>query len=103
MIAITPRGGSPSLRGPLDTPRHLAERVHIEAGVELVQDGDTRPEDRELEGLVALGLATGEVDVHRTRQDLRSDPELGGLVGEAVAEWPGLGLLRCGPRRGATR
>jgi hypothetical protein len=67
-------------RRSLDTPCNLTERVDVEAGVELVQDGDPWPEDRELEGLVALGLTTREVDVHRPRQDLWQDPELAGLL-----------------------
>ena len=53
----------------LDPPRAVAQRVDVEAGVELVEDRDLRLEHGELQRLVALLLATRQVDVERAVQE----------------------------------
>ena len=60
-----------------------------------------RGEDRELKGLVTLGLAAREVDVHGTGEDLRRDAKLGRLLGDAGPERTGLSLPvpACGEER----
>src|SRR5690606_2229664 len=51
------------LGGPPDPAGHGAQGVDVEARVELGEDGDPGLEDGQLERLVALLLAAGEVDV----------------------------------------
>ena len=53
------------MRRRLDPAGAGAQRVDVEAGVELVEDGDARLEHRELQRLVALLLAARQVDVER--------------------------------------
>ena len=55
--------------GLLDPARYGGQRVHVQAGVDLVQDRVLRPECPHHEGLVPLLLATGEVNVDRPRQE----------------------------------
>ena len=76
------------LGGRLDAAGAGAQGVDVETGVELVEDRDGRLEHAELQRLVALLLAAGQVDVH-------------GAVQEAVveADAPGLGEDAVGDRR----
>ena len=74
------------LGGRLDPSRGSAEGVDVESGVELVEDRDRWLEDGELDGLVALLLAAGQVDVQRTDQETLVEPDALGLArpGSAV-------------------
>ena len=65
----------------LDPPGAVAQGVDVEAGVELVEDGDLRLQHGQLQRLVALLLAAGQVDVERPVQQrcVEADPRrLGG-------------------------
>ena len=64
------------LRERLDALGAGAQSVDVEPGVELVEDGDPRPQDGELQRLVALLLAAGQVDVERPVEQRRrqADP-----------------------------
>ena len=66
---------APLGRGPLEAAGHRAERVDVEAGVDLVEDAERRPEHAELEHLVALALAAGEVDVERAVEEPRVEAD----------------------------
>ena len=67
------------LGGRLDAAGAGPQGVDVEAGVELVEHGERRAQHAELQGLVALLLAAGQVDVH-------------GPVEEPVVEADALGL-----------
>ena len=87
---------SPLSRTPVDALGDDAQRVDVEAGVGLVEDGDLRLEQLELQDLVALLLAAGEalVDValgegrvhlqprHRLLLLLDPQAQLGGLAAD---------------------
>ena len=88
--------GLAALADPVDALGHHAQRVDVEAGVGLVEDGDLRAQQLELQDLVALLLAAGEalVDValgerrvhlealHRLLLLLDPQPQLGGLAAD---------------------
>jgi hypothetical protein len=57
------------VRGRFDAPAHRAERVDVEAGVDLVEDRDAWMEHGQLQRLVALLLAAGQVDVERAVEE----------------------------------
>src|SRR3546814_15419471 len=77
----------PVVGGRFDATRAGPQRVDVEPGVELVEDGDGRVEHTELDRLVALLLAAGEVDV----------PGPGAAAG-VQAEEPGVGADARGHR-----
>ncbi len=52
-----------------DASAHVDERIHIEARVDLVEDGKAWPEHTQLQRLVALLLTTGEIDVQGPRKE----------------------------------
>ena len=54
----------------LDPARHVAQRVDVEAGVDLVEHRELRLEHRELQRLGPLLLAAGELDVDAAREEL---------------------------------
>ena len=60
----------------LDASGAGPQRVEVEPGVELVEDGDAGFEHGQLQRLVALLLATGQVDVERPVQQglVEADP-----------------------------
>ena len=68
----------------LDAPGDVAERVDVEAGVDLVEDGELRAEHGELQRLGPLLLAAGELDVHPTREELVADRQSRGFAGDAL-------------------
>ena len=74
------------LGGRFDAARAGAQGVDVETGVELVEDGDPRPEHGELHRLVALALAAREVDVDRTMQEPLLEPDAAGLLEQEVVE-----------------
>src|SRR3546814_9389821 len=57
----------------LDAPADVAERIDVEAGVDLVEDGDAGADGGELHRLVALLLTAGEVDVEGSVEEARSE------------------------------
>ncbi len=59
----------------LDSLTHHAERVDVESGVELVEDCEGRAQHTQLQGLVALFLAAGQVDVEGTFEELGTEPD----------------------------
>jgi hypothetical protein len=59
----------------LDPPGDIAQGVDVEAGVDLVEDGELGLEHGELERLRPLLLAAGELDVHAPLQELLADGE----------------------------
>ena len=54
----------------------VPQGIDVEAGIEFVEDGEARLEHGELESLVALLLAAGQIDVHRTFEEplVKADP-----------------------------
>ena len=73
MIASTPR---PSFGGHrLDATGDVAQRVDVEAAVDLVEHRELRLEHRELQRLGALLLAARELDVHAALEELLRDTE----------------------------
>ena len=73
--------------------RHGLERVDVEPGVRLVEDGQLRIEHGELQDLVALLLAPGEALVHGPAQVAVVPPDGLELLGERVHELDGPELL----------
>ena len=65
---------------------HGAQRVDVEAGVELVEDRDGGLEHAELERLVALLLAAGQVDVHGAVEEPVVEADAPGLGADAVGD-----------------
>ncbi len=63
----------------LDAPGDVAQRVDVEAAVDLVEYREPRLEYRQLQRLGALLLATGELDVHAALEELVRDAEAVGL------------------------
>ena len=63
----------------LDAPAAGPQGVDVETRVELVEDGEAGGEHGELEGLVALLLATREIDVERPGQELLAEADAIGL------------------------
>jgi phosphoglycolate phosphatase-like HAD superfamily hydrolase len=63
----------------LDALRDVAQGVDVEAGVDLVEDGELGFEHGELERLGPLLLASGELDVDAPLEELPRDPETGRL------------------------
>ena len=59
----------------LDPLGAVAQGVDVEAGVELVEDGDLGLQHGQLQRLVALLLAAGEVDVERRSQQRRVEAD----------------------------
>ena len=51
------------VRQRLDAPGHGPQGVDVEAGVDLVEHGELGVQHRQLQRLVALALAAGQVDV----------------------------------------
>ena len=70
----------------LDAVGDDAQRVDVEAGVGLVEDGDPRLEHRHLEDLDALLLAAREAVVDVARRELARDLELVHRGQQLVAE-----------------
>ena len=73
-MASTP---SPDLGGGrLHPAGHGPQGVDVQAGVDLVEDGEPGPQHSQLDRLVALALAAGEVDVERAGQEpgVEADP-----------------------------
>ena len=70
--------------GLLDPAAAGAQGVDVEAGVQLVEDGDLGQEDAELEGLVALLLAAGQVDVEGPGQEALVEADALGLDHHAL-------------------
>src|SRR3546814_7685200 len=66
----------------LDAPADVAERIDVEAGVDLVEDGDAGADGGELHRLVALLLAAGEVDVEVSVEEAGLEADVGGLGGD---------------------
>ena len=69
----------------LDAAAHDAQRVDVEAGVELVEDGDLGPQHAELQRLVALLLAARQVDVERPVEEAGVEADALGLGDDAHA------------------
>ena len=74
------------LRQRLDPPGTRPEGIDVEAGVELVEDGDLRGQHAELQRLVALLLATGQVDVEGSVEESLLEPDPGRLVAQRLAQ-----------------
>ena len=72
----------------LDAAGDVAQRVDVEPAVDLVEHRELRPEHRELQRLGPLLLAAGELDVDPTLEELRRDPEPGGLRADALVAGP---------------
>ena len=70
----------------LDAARDVAQRIDVEPGVDLVEDGKARLQDRELERLHALLLAARELVVDATGEELVGDGEALCLVTETCVE-----------------
>ena len=63
----------------LDPAGDVAQRVDVEAAVDLVEHRELGLEHRELQRLGALLLAAGELDVDAAVEELLRHPEAGGL------------------------
>jgi hypothetical protein len=50
----------------------VVERIDVEARVDLVEHRDPGTKDAELDDLVSLALATGQVDVERSLEQVRA-------------------------------
>ena len=72
--------------GVLQAARHLAQRVDVEARVDLVEDADGGPEHAELDHLGALALAAREVDVERPAQQAGVEADGLGLLDHALLQ-----------------
>ena len=66
--------------------RAVAQRVDVETGVELVEDRDLRLQDRHLQRLVALLLATRQIDIERTIEELLVEIDAGRLGAQGAVE-----------------
>ena len=84
MIASTPRFVV-ACRG-LDPSCTRAQRVDVEARVELVEDRDRGLQHRELQGFVPLLLATRKVDVERPLEEAGVEPDPHGLGRDEVMQ-----------------
>ena len=81
------RSASPSVVAHrLDAPGAVAQGVDVEAGVELVEDGDPRAQHGELQRLVALLLAAGQVDVERPVEEALVEADPAGLGAQQRVE-----------------
>ena len=70
----------------LDAATDHGEGVDVQAGVGLVEDGELRPEEKELEHLDLLLLAAGEADVELAREEALVHVELVADLADALAE-----------------
>ena len=77
----------------LDAAGDVAQGVDVEAAVDLVEHRELRLEHRELQGLGALLLATGELDVDAAFEELLRDAESLGFGDDARVEIARLALL----------
>ncbi len=84
----------PLVRGRDQAARDGFEGVHVEAGVDLVEHGEARAQDPELDHLGALALAAGEVDVHEAVQQLGAQPDALSLVEHPLTQRARVGAGR---------
>ena len=81
----------------LDAAGHRAEGVDVEAGVDLVEHAERWTEHAELQHLVALALAAGQVDVQRPLEEALVEADSGRLGPEPRPELVGAGGVAEGP------
>ena len=74
------------LGGCFHAARTVTQGVDVEARVELVENCELRLEKRQLQGLVALLLASRQVDVQRARHEIGAEVDATGFLGDEGVE-----------------
>ena len=74
------------VRHALDPAGDVAQRIDVQAGVDLVEHRELRLEHRELDGLGPLLLAAGELVVDAAAEQFVRDPERVRLRGDALVQ-----------------